>query len=222
VTSSFRLLDVPDDDSMESEIRGRRLAVIDGAALGDDAFGAEVLAPLRALAPEVDTVARVPAASLVRMHRDPEGPTPAYASSTLVSQLPDAAIAAVIDAAGPQSGTSIAMAELRQLGGALSRPAPDGGILASLDGAFLALGVGIGSDPTGWAQEREDTARFLAAVEPWATGRSYLPMVDERSDTRKAFPPSVHAQLSGIRRAVDPDGLFMAPHPTPQGGPAAT
>jgi len=222
VTTSFRLVDVPDEDPLPARVRGRRLAVIDGAVLGDDAFGADVLAPLRALDPEVDTVARVPAASLVRLHLDPEGPTPAYASSTLVSELPDAAIAAVIEAAGPQSGTSIAMAELRQLGGALSRPAPDGGILSSLDGAFLALGVGMGSDPAGWQQERDDTARFLAAVEPWATGRSYLPMVDERSDTRKAFPPSLHARLSGIRRTVDPDGLFMAPHPSPQAGPAGT
>ena len=85
VTTSFRLLDVPDADAMPAQIRGRRLAIIDGAVLGDDAFAADVLAPLRALAPEVDTVDRVPAASLVRLHLDPEGPTPAYASSTLVS-----------------------------------------------------------------------------------------------------------------------------------------
>lgn len=222
VTSSFRLLEAPDDDSMPAEIRGRRLAVIDGAVLGDDAFAAEVLAPLRALTPEIDTVDRVPAASLVVLHLDPEGPTPAYASSTLVSQLPDAAIASVLDAAGPQSGNTLAMVELRQLGGALSRPDPDGGILASLDGAFLALGVGLESDPAGWPQQREDAARFLGAVEPWATGREYLPMVDDSTDTRKAFAPDVHARLSTIRREVDPHGLFMAPHPSPQAGFAAT
>ena len=92
----------------------------------------------------------------------------------------------------------------------VSRPDPEGGILSSLDGAFLALGVGLEPDPADWAQQREDAARFLAAVEPWAT-REYLPMLDDSTDTRKAFPPDVHARLSEIRRGVDPQGLFMAP-----------
>jgi FAD/FMN-containing dehydrogenase len=218
-TTSFRLLEAPDAEDVPAELRGRRFAMVDGAVLGDDATAAEVLAPLRALRPELDTVARVPASSLVRLHLDPEGPTPAYASSTLVSGLPDAAIAAVVDAAGPRSGTRLAAAELRQLGGALARPAPDGGALSMLEGGFLALGLGLGLGPhdgaVHWAQQRADAARFLAALEPWVTGRHYLPMLDERVDTRKAFPPGVHARLAAIRRAVDPDDLFVAAHPDP-------
>jgi len=213
-TTAFRLIDVPAAPAIPGELRGRRIAMIDGAVLGDDASAAEVLAPLRALRPEFDTVARVPAASLVRLHLDPEGPTPAYASSTLVSGLPDEAIAAIIGSVGPGSGTRLAAAELRQLGGALARPAPDGGALAALDGSFLALGLGLGGgDDEAWVQQRADAARFLSAVEPWATGRQYLPMLDDRTDTRKSFPPGVHARLSAVRRSVDPHGLFLAPHP---------
>jgi FAD binding domain len=213
VTTAFRLLDIPADEQIPAELRGRRIAMIDGAVLGDDSSAAEVLAPLRALRPEFDTVARVPAASLVRLHLDPEGPTPAYASSTLVSGLPDAAIAGIVEAVGPGSGTRLAAAELRQLGGALARPDPDGGALAALDGQFLALGLGLGGgDDDAWARQREDAGRFLAAVEPWATGRQYLPMLDARTDTRKVFPPGVHARLSAVRRAVDPGSLFLAAH----------
>jgi FAD/FMN-containing dehydrogenase len=215
-TSAFRLLDVPSVEPIPAELHGRQIAMIDGAVLGDDAFAAEVLAPLRALAPEFDTIARVPAASLVRLHLDPEGPTPAYASSTLVSGLPDAALAGILGAVGPGSGTRLAAAELRQLGGAVSRPAPDGGALSFLDGRFLALGLGLGGgDDDDWARQREDAARFLAAVEPWATGRQYLPMLDDRTDTRKVFPPGVHARLSAVRRAADPGNLFLAPHDDP-------
>jgi FAD/FMN-containing dehydrogenase len=213
VTTAFRLLDVPSAEPIPAELHGRQIAMIDGAVLGDDAFAAEVLAPLRALAPEFDTVARVPAASLVRLHLDPEGPTPAYASSTLVSGLPDAALAGILEAVGPGSGTRLAAAELRQLGGAVSRPDPAGGALSFLDGRFLALGLGLGGgDDDDWARQREDAARFLSAVEPWATGRQYLPMLDDRTDTRKVFPPGVHARLSDVRRAVDPGNLFLAPH----------
>jgi hypothetical protein len=214
-TTAFRLIDVPAAPAIPGELRGRRIAMIDGAVLGDDASAAELLAPLRALQPEFDTVARVPAASLVRLHLDPEGPTPAYASSTLVTGLPDAAIAGIIGAVGPGSGTRLAAAELRQLGGALARPDPDGGALSFLDGQFLALGLGLGGgDDADWARQRDDAARFLAAVEPWATGRQYLPMLDARTDTRKVFAPGVHARLSAIRRAADPGNLFLAAHDT--------
>ena len=221
VTSTFRLLDVPDDPASPPELRGRRLATVDAALLLGDDEASRVLAPLQALAPDVDTFARIPAPAVARMHLDPEGPVPAYASSHLVSGLPDAAVEAILAAAGPDSGSTLALAELRQLGGALSRPDPDGGILSSLDGAFLALGVGIDEDPAALEREREDAARFLAAVEPWTTGRTYMPMLDE-VDTRKAFPPEVHARLSAIRRAVDPGGLFMAPRSVSEPDPSAT
>jgi FAD/FMN-containing dehydrogenase len=215
-TTAFRLLDVPDYPLLPAQLRGRRIALVDGAVLGTDGFAAEVLAPLRALKPEFDTIARVPAASLVRLHLDPEGPTPAYASSTLVRELPDAAICAVLEAAGPGL-PGLAVAELRQLGGALGRPAPAAGALDHLDGAFLALGLGLEGAPDDWAEQRAATARYLGALEPWASGRHYLPMNDAPTDTRKAFGPEVHARLSAIRRAADPAGLFIDPHPAPAG-----
>jgi hypothetical protein len=217
-TTAFRLIDVPADPWVPAELRGRRIAMIDGAVLGDDdESAAQTLAPLRALDPEFDTITRVPASSLVRLHLEPEGPTPAYASSTLISGLPDEAIGRMLEAVGPGSGSRLAAAELRQLGGALSRADPDGGALASLDGQFLALGLGLGGgDADDWDRQRADAARFLAAVDPWATGRQYLPMLDDRTDTRKVFPPGVHARLSAVRRAVDPDDLFLAAH-GPQG-----
>lgn len=212
VTTSFRLIDLPDDETLPAAVRGRRLAIIDGASLGEDAAVDAVLAPLRRLGPELDTMRRMPAADLVRLHLEPEGPTPAYVSSTLLSALPEAAIAAVIDAVGPGSGTSLSIAELRQLGGALSRPVAGAGILSALEGQFLALGVGLGGPAEDWPRRFADADRFLAAVEPWTTGRRYLPMLDDSIDTRKAFPPAVHARLTALRRSVDPQGLFLAPH----------
>jgi hypothetical protein len=180
--------------------------------LGSDAEAAEVLAPLRALAPEFDTMARVPAPSLVRLHLEPEGPTPGYASSALLSGLPDAAVAAVLEAAGPGSGNRLSVAELRQLGGALSRPDPAGGALACIRGEFLVLGLGLDDDPATWPGMREDAARLLAAVAPWTNGGEYLPMLDDVSDRRRAYPPDVYARLAALRGSVDPAGLFLGQH----------
>ena len=211
-TTSLRLVTAPPMPQIPAELHFRELVVIDGAVLGDDDSAAEILAPLRALRPEFDTVTRVPAPSLVRLHLEPEGPTPGYASSRLMSGLPSDAIAAVLDIAGPgATGGGPDITEFRQLGGALHRP-NEGAALSSLDGDFLVLGFGLRIDPAEWDEAREQATRFLDALRPWQTEREYLPMLDERSDTRKAFPPDVHARLSALRASVDPDRLFVGPH----------
>jgi hypothetical protein len=174
-----------------------------------------MLAPLRALRPEFDTVTRVPAASLVRLHLDPEGPAPAYASSRLLTGLPADAIDTVIGSVGPGSGTRLDIAEFRHLGGAVRRPDPSSA-LASLDGEFLVLGLALGGQPNEWIELREYAARLLRALEPWTTGRQYLPMLDDQTDTRKAFPPEVNARLVELRSTLDPDRLFVGQHVTPE------
>ena len=210
-TTSFRVVKAPPMPHIPVELQNRQLLVIDGAFLGSDDEAGEMVAPLRALRPDFDTVTRVPAASLVRMHLEPEGPAPAYASSRLLAGLPEAAIDAVIGSVGPGSGTRLDVAEFRHLGGALRRP-DSGSALASLDGEFLVLGLALGGDPAEWEELREYAVRLLQVLEPWTTGRQYLPMLDDQTDTRKAFPPGVHARLAALRATLDPGRLFVGQH----------
>jgi FAD/FMN-containing dehydrogenase len=221
VTTSFRILQLPPMPELPEPLRGRSLAVIDGASLGSDDEASELLAPLRALSPEIDTFARVPAASLVRMHMDPEGPTPSASDSALLqvdAEAHERLIAAVLDVAGPTSGTSLLVAaELRQLGGALSRPAPDAGALPVLPGNLLAFAVGIAATPELAALATKDSARTIAALEPWTCEQEYLNYRERATDARRGYEPAAAARLSALRAKVDPDGLFVANHPLPIG-----
>jgi len=212
VTSIARLLQAPDEPWLPADVRGRRLVVIDAVALGDPARGAEVLAPLRALRPELDTFDDVPAASVARLHLDPEAPTAVYANSVLLADLPDRAVEALVAAAGPDSGSELMFVELRQLGGALSRPATRGGALDHMDGSFLVLGVGMDTG-AGWAAVREDANRVMSALQPWVTGSTYLLMADEAVDERRGWPAASWQRLAALRAAADPHGLFVPPHP---------
>ncbi len=212
VTTSLRLLQVPDLPEIPAELRLRQLVVVDGCALGTDAEAAELLAPLRALRAELDTFARVPAEALARLHLEPEGPTPGYARSALLAGLPHEAIETLLSVAGPGSDSTLVIAEVRQLGGALGRRDPRGGALDRLDGAFLALGIGIDPDPVRYARLVDDAGRLLEALEPWGTGGHYLPMLDDEVDARTGFPAEAFNRLSAVRQAVDPDGLFVAQH----------
>ncbi|WP_028642451.1 FAD-binding oxidoreductase [Nocardioides sp. URHA0020] len=216
VTTSFRAMRLPDMPDLPEFLRGQELVVIDGAVLGSDERGAELLGGLRALRPMLDTFARVPAKELVRLHMDPEGGAPFASDSSMLGSFPDAAVDAFIAEAGPDARTSLLMAELRQLGGALGRAPEGAGALARLDGEFVSFAGGIAATPEMGAQAYADAARLTAALAPFANGGAYLNFAENPVDSRTAYDAGVWRQLTGIRSAVDPDGVFAANHPVPR------
>jgi FAD/FMN-containing dehydrogenase len=216
VTTSFRAMRLPDLPDLPDFLRGQELVVIDGAVLGSDERGEELLGGLRALRPFMDTFARVPAKSLVRLHMDPEGGAPVASGSAMLSSFPDAAVDAFIAEAGPDARTSLLMAELRQLGGALGRPHDGGGVLDRLDAQFVAFAGGMAITPEMAAQVHADAGRLTAALAPYDNGGQYLNFAEGPVDTRAAYATGRWAQLAGIRSAVDPHGVFLANHRVPR------
>jgi FAD/FMN-containing dehydrogenase len=216
VTTSFRMMNFPPMPELPDFLRGRQLVVIDGAVLAEDARAEEVLADLRALAPEMDTFARVPAASLTRLHMDPEGPTPAVSASTLLADLPDAALESFLALTGRGSGSTLLLAELRQLGGALGRPAEGAGALPMLDGRFALFAAAIAATPQMAAQGHADAVALVDALASYSSGRDYLNFVESPVDVSASYPAETWRRLTGIRSAVDPSGILRANHPVPR------
>jgi FAD/FMN-containing dehydrogenase len=209
VTSVARIFQVPDIEWLPPQLRGRKMVMIDAVALGDAETGARAVAPLRALRPELDTFAQVPAADIAHLQLDPQEPTAVYANSVLVHGFPADAVDALVAAAGPGSGSNLLFVELRQLGGALARPAPRGGALDHLDGSFLVLGVGLDVG-TGWSAVRDDATRVLDSLAPWTSRASYLSMAYEAA-ARRGWSAASYDRLVQVRRAADPTGLFVPP-----------
>ncbi|TNM70291.1 FAD-binding oxidoreductase [Streptomyces sp. NP160] len=225
VTTSFRLLRLPPLPSVPEPFRGRHLVVVDGAVLpgaglSGPEHAARVLAPLRALGPEVDTFAEVPVAALTRLHMDPEGPTPAVSRSALVDAFPPEAARAFLDAAGPGSGTALLAAEVRQLGGRLADPSPDAA-LSHLRGAFLVFGGGLALDDEVRRAGHASATRLVEAVAPWASGAAYPNFVEEPADAARAHTPRAWRRLQALRERYDAAGLVAAAHPVTPAGSSA-
>jgi FAD/FMN-containing dehydrogenase len=216
VTTSFRLLNVPPLPDIPPEFQGRNLVVIDGAVLGSDERAEEILTPLRALEPEMDMFARMPAAGLVRIHMDPDGPTPSTSSTAMLHSLPDEAIDRLLAVSGPESGTSLLMVELRQLGGAVSRAHPGAGAMPKIDGQFILFAGAIAATPEMAARGHEDAEALVEAMGPFATGGHYLNFAEKPVDVRASYSDEAWRRLAGIRSAVDPNGLFVANHAVPR------
>jgi FAD/FMN-containing dehydrogenase len=216
VTTSFRAMRLPEMPDLPDFLRGRELVVVDGAVLGSDERGEELLAGLRSLRPIMDTFSRVPSKSLVRLHMDPEGGAPFASDTAMLASFPEAAVDAFLAEVGPDATTSLLMAELRQLGGALGRPHEGGGVLNRLDAQFLTFGGGIAATPEMGARAHADAVRMNEALAPFANGRQYSNFAENPIDARSVFGADTWTQLTGIRSAVDPHDLFVANHRIPR------
>jgi FAD/FMN-containing dehydrogenase len=215
VTTSFRIMRFPPIPHLPDFLRGRSLVVLDGVALLDDAEAADVLAPLRSLDPEMDTFARVPAASLGELHMDPHDPTPGVGAGTLMADLGPDALDTFLAAVGPGADTDLFLAELRQLGGALGREHPGGGALSRLEGSHLAFFVQIAMTPELAAAGRATTEGVVERLSPWASGRNFLNLAERPVDPSTAYDAAAWERLCEVRAEVDPHGVFLANHAIP-------
>lgn len=213
VTTALRLLRFPPLPDLPEMLRGRRLVVVDGAVLGDDEQARRLLAPLRGLAPELDTFTRMPATALTRVHMDPEGPTPSVGKSCLLEELDETAIAAFLQGAGPVAQTSLLSAELRHLGGALARRAPGAGALPLLDGAYAAFFVAVAATPDMARQGSADSAAMVEALAASSSGSRYLNLAETAVEVRDAYDTADWLRLRAVRTRLDRHGLFVANHP---------
>ncbi len=213
VTTSLRLMSFPPLPELPPFLSGRRLVIVDGALLEDDHRAAELLGALRALAPEMDTFARIPSAQLISVHMDPPGPTPAVSDHAVLDDLPDAAVEALLGEVGPGTTTSLMFAELRHLGGALGRPAPGPGALSRLPGDYALFCVAVAPVAEAATVGLADAAATVAALAPWSSGRRVLNFSD-RADVGAvtAFSQDAWARLVAVKAAVDPDGVFQPNH----------
>ncbi|GAA4505543.1 FAD-binding oxidoreductase [Brevibacterium yomogidense] len=215
ITTSMRILHLPDAPEVPAPVRGRPVVCLDGAVLGPEAAARDAVAPLRALRPEVDTFASVPPASLSRLHMDPEGPTPVVGDSALLGRLPDSAVDAFLAQVGPGTDHSLLTAELRQLGGALSRRHPDGGAMSRMHGAFMLFGAAIADTPENRARGHADATALTRALKPWSTGGHYLNFAESPVDVECSFPERDWLTLTRVKTVYDPDDVFVANHPVP-------
>jgi FAD/FMN-containing dehydrogenase len=207
-----RMLRVPDVPGPPPPLRGRAFALVWAIYLGDESAGAELLAPLRALGPEIDMVEKVDPSGLARVFMDPEEPGPSLDDHMLLGELSPDAIDAFVDATGPDSGSSLTLAELRVTGGALSRPPAGAGALAALGGDYVMFAVGSLMDPAIRPAIAGDLDRIATALAPYDAGR-YLNFSDRCISADAFFDPDTCRRLQAVKSTWDPDDLIVAGHP---------
>jgi FAD binding domain len=213
VASVVRFLTPPPIPDVPEPIRGRPLLTISAACIGDQAEGEATIAPLREIGETImDTFAWMPTSGLSRIHMDPENPVPGVGEGQTIRELPDEAIDAFVSIAGSESGSPLLLSELRHLGGALGRPAKNGGALSHLDAGFVMYSVGMPMTPELGEAIPAHLGKIEETMRPWAADSGYYNFIEGRCDVDAILPPDVCDRLGEAKRKWDPDGRIVANH----------
>ena len=212
LTTVGRYLRLPPLPDIPEPMRGKSFVVVEAIHLGEPEQADELLAPLRALDPAMDTIQRIPTPALSHMHLDPEHPVPCAGDGMLLQNLPPEAIDKIIQTAGAASSSPLVSLEVRQLGGELGRPHPENGALAAVD-ADTPSTPSASPPPRSRGPSQSARRVVVDALRPWAAEQTYLNFAETRRDPHTLWTENAHHRLHQIKATVDPDNLIRSNQP---------
>lgn len=214
VSTSLRVLNLPPLPGVPEVLTSGPMICLDGVVASRTAdltaagaVAETLLAPLRAIADPVhDTWHEGGPADVPRTHMDPPNPVKGTGDHLLLHELDDDGIATFLGVTGPES--PLLAAELRQLGGRLGEPDPDGGVLNHVNGRFMYQCVGSAMTPEATTAGRQRAAVIRNALTPWDTGRTIPSFVGSHQQPQRHLTRDQITAVDRIRARVDPGGLF--------------
>ncbi|HLY50853.1 MAG TPA: FAD-binding oxidoreductase [Solirubrobacteraceae bacterium] len=214
IISVGRLINVPELPMVPEPLRGRSFVIVEIVYLGDERDGEELIAPLRALGPEIDTIATIPVTGLSHLHMDPPEPVPGKGDGMLLGEISGETIDDFVDSATGEAGRALISAEIRHLGGALARPAPEHGALAAIKAPYIMFAVGMAPTPEVAAVVEAQVDAVKDALAPWRANHDYLNFVERTVESRTLYPNEItYRRLQAIKTKYDPRDMVQSNHP---------
>jgi FAD/FMN-containing dehydrogenase len=214
MTSSFAALRLPALPQVPEPLRGVFTVSLRFAYDGTAEDGERLVAPLRAIAPAIlDTVADMPYTDVASIHNEPTEPLPYYERSIMLRELSGEAQDKLVELVGPQSDTTMWIAELRALGGAWDREPAVPNAVATRGLPYVLLGVEVGplsEEP----RLKKSIAALLDGMTRWQGDRRLVNNLapEEASDVLAVYGPERYARLAGVKKTYDPTNMFRLNH----------
>jgi FAD/FMN-containing dehydrogenase len=214
--TSIALLRVPPTPEVPEPIRGQFVVHLRYSHCGDPAEAEALLAPMLEAAPVVMAlVGPTPVTQSDVVHQDPKGPLPGWEHGGVLRELTSETIDALLDVAGPQHDLPVPIVEIRQLGGALARPAAVPNAVSGRGAAYSLLTIGIMAP--GLEQVTPAvSAGIVGALAPWAAEGALVNFLGAASasaqDVRAAYDTATRERLLAVKTEVDPTNVFRFGH----------
>jgi FAD binding domain/Berberine and berberine like len=214
MTSSFAALRLPPLPELPEPLRGEFTVSVRFAYNGTAEDGERMIAPLRAVAPAVlDTVRDMPYAEVASIHDEPTEPLPYYERGIMLREFPPLAQDKLLELVGPDSETTLWIAELRALGGAWDREPAVPNAVATRGLPYSLLGVEVGPLPEE-QRLKESVAVLLDGMETWRSDRRLVNNLapDEALDAAAIYGPEYYERLAVVKKTYDPANMFRINH----------
>jgi FAD/FMN-containing dehydrogenase len=213
LTSCLKLMRMPPAPELPEFLRGRAVVIVSAAYLGSPADGNKLLQPLRALGDVlVDSFKMLPTTELDAIANDPLHSPPTRRTTMMLKRLDPATISALLGVAGPDAASPAMLLEVRHLGGAMTRVAPESAAFGQRFAPLLFQAIDIAASPAQAAQADRKMAHIFATLQPLATGGvlpNWLGDGDHGAERARAgFSADRYARLVQLKDAYDPDNLF--------------
>jgi FAD/FMN-containing dehydrogenase len=202
------VLKAPPVPFIPEEQHGKPAVMAQMVYAGDADAGDKAIAPIRALA--------TPLADMVRpiryseMYEGPEGPRPAHnaGTNTLLDALAPGGAEAILEHL-ETSTAQMGAAQLRVLGGAMSRVADDATAFGHRQ-ARLMVNVAAMYENAEEGPEHEAWATSLVTALSGGGSAAYVGFLGDEGQegVRRAYPPATLDRLAEVKRRYDPDNVF--------------
>ena len=213
LTTIGRYLQLPPLEDIPEIVRGKSFAVVEAIHCGPRAQADELLAPLRALEPVMDTIETMPVGGLVHVHMDPDHPVPAAGDGLLLSDLPAEAVDELVRVAGADAGSPMLSVEVRHLGGELGRIRPECGAVGSIEAEYALFAVGIAPTPEAKAAVDAHIEVLRQPMSPWQARHMYMNFAESNRDPSSFWSSDSYDRLCRIKAQVDPADIIRSSHP---------
>ena len=184
--------------------------------------GADLLAPIRALGPIVDTVTTIPSSAIATIAGGSPGPMPLVDRSRLLDRLTPDAIDRLLAVAGPDSDSQLRVIQLRHLGGQVARATSADSPLTHPRADYLVLAFGLAFKPTEVEVITGDLDRLYAALADYDGGSPIPNGMGSGTDpetVQGAYDPESWTRLVALKSQYDPQNIFSYNHNIAPGTP---
>ena len=198
----------PPEDFVPAHLQGTTVLAIAAMWAGDAAEGVEAMAPLRALAPEVDLVGAMPYADFQCMLDDPPGKNN-YWSADYHDTFPDDALDVFVKY-GFERQSPFTQQILLPWGGAVARVSEEATPMTNRAVSWITHPFAVWEDDADNDKNIEWARSFRRDIARYANGGIYLNFIgDEGADrVRAAYGEAKYQRLSAIKGEWDPTNVF--------------
>ena len=215
MTTAVAFMNIPPLPDIPEPLRGGSFVVVRGCYSGENPEkGEEMFRPVREGLgdPVMDTFGVMPVAAMDAISMDPVDPIGAVQHSEMLRDLSPGTIDALVDVAGPDSGSPLIMLEVRQLGGALARTPGRLSPMGAGEAGYSMNGVGATFTPEMAEGVKAHLARVAERTREHQTGETYLNFMEldgaGEERVRAAYPPEDWERLVALKDRLDPDNVF--------------